>query len=334
MDNLAKKIGAGFSGRRVVVVGDPVADQFLHGTIDRVSREAPVFILRHNETTTLPGGAANAAANIASLGGEAVLIGVVGDDANGALLKSALESGGVDTEALVTRPGSVTTTKVRVLAGHHYAQRQQVIRVDYEGTGGYPREVYGEIREKIAQAAASADALIVSDYSNGSATPEVGKWCAEAAERHGVRLFIDSRHRLGSFSGGSATPNQEEVEELIGTGFGVDDCVRLREDLGLESLLVTRGNKGMLLIEEGREPQELRAVGSKEPVDVTGAGDSVIAAYSLGVAMGLSFLESAVLANHAGGVVVMKRGTATVTFDELMASIMGAAGADTAGSSA
>lgn len=321
MESIAEKIKNGFAGKRVVVVGDPVADQFLRGTIDRVSREAPVFILRHEETETVPGGAANAAANIASLGADAVLVGIVGDDANGMALERSLEERGVDPGFMVRDKGGTTTTKVRVLAGQHYAQRQQVIRIDYGGGREYGHDLYSEMKEKIAIAAQGADAIIISDYSYGSATPEIGNWCFGVSGEFDNWYLIDSRHRLESFGGGSATPNQEEVEEILGESFTAEDCVGLRKRLNLESLLVTRGNRGMMLIEDGKPPLEIPVVGSAEPVDVTGAGDTVIASYSLGLASGLSFAESAALANHAGGIVVMKRGTATVAFAELMASL-------------
>ncbi len=334
MEKIAEKISGGFAGRRVVVVGDPVADQFLRGTIGRVSREAPVFILRHDETETLPGGAANAAANIASLGAQAVLVGVVGDDVNGAELKASLQRRNVDVSHLLTSSDATTTTKVRVLAGQHYARRQQVIRIDYEGGPEYSGEIYQELRRSVDEAVSGADAVIVSDYSYGSATPEVGRWCAEAAQRVGARLLVDSRTRLDRFRDGSATPNQEEVENLLGPDFEPSDCEALRESLGFESLLITMGNKGMTLIEPGCTPLEMPAIGSSEPVDVTGAGDTVIAAYALGLSLGMSFREAATMANHAGGIVVMKRGTATVGFDELVASVRGADRLGTTGSGA
>lgn len=323
MESILEKIKDGFAGRRVVVVGDPVADQFLRGTIDRVSREAPVFILRHDETETVPGGAANAAANIASLGADAVLIGIVGDDANGEALARSLSDRGVDPGFLVVDTGGTTTTKVRVLAGQHYAQRQQVIRIDYGGEKDYGYELYSEMKEKIAIAAQNADAMIISDYSYGSATPDIGNWCSGVSAEFDNLYLIDSRHRLQEFWGGSATPNQEEVEEILGEGFTAKQCEQLREKLKLESLLITRGNKGMMLIEEGKTPLEIPVVGSSEPVDVTGAGDTVIAAYALGLVSGLSYAEAASLANHAGGIVVMKRGTATVTFEEISDSLAG-----------
>lgn len=311
-----------FAGKRVVIIGDLVADQFLNGTISRVSREAPVFIVRHDDTETRPGAAANTAANIAALGGHAVLIGMVGDDENADLLLKSLQPL-VTGDSIIRVAGIRTTTKVRVLAGQHYAARQQMIRIDYEGS----KQVSGDTRTRLAELfskeAETADAIVVSDYGYGVVTPELFEQACLIASSRSIPLIVDSRFRLGEFFGAtSATPNQDEVEQILGSGFDDADCERLRETLGLEALLVTRGNKGMLLIEASKPSVSIAAVGSSEPVDVTGAGDTVIAAYALGLAAGLSFAEAARIANHAGSVVVMKKGTATVTGEELERSLI------------
>lgn len=307
--------------KRVVIAGDLVADQFLNGTIARVSREAPVFILRHDETETRPGAAANAAANVASLGGQAILVGVVGDDHEGNLLMKSLGPA-IDAGGILAVPGIRTTTKVRVLAGQHYAARQQVIRIDYENARSLDETSRSTLLERFTTAAESADAILLSDYGYGVVDQKLFSAARQIAERKGIPLIVDSRTRLGELVGASsATPNQEEVEQIIGKDFTEDDCEALRERLGLKALLVTRGNKGMLLVESGQPAITIDAVGSSEPVDVTGAGDTVIAAYSLGLAAGMSFLEAAEIANHAGGIVVMKMGTATASFDELLRSI-------------
>lgn len=310
-----------FAGRRVVIVGDLVADQFLNGTIARVSREAPVFIVRHDETETRPGAAANTAANVSALGGKAVLIGTVGDDENGELLLRSLGPS-IAAESVLRTEGIRTTTKLRVLAGQHYAARQQMIRIDYEAAGKLDEGTRAELDELLAREAASADAIVVSDYGYGVVTPELFTRARELASSRNIPLIVDSRFRLGDFVGAtSATPNQDEVEHILGSGFTDSDCERLRETLGLNALLVTRGNKGMLLIEANRPPLSIDAVGSSEPVDVTGAGDTVIAAYSLGLAAGLDYAKAARLANTAGSIVVMKKGTATATAEELSRSI-------------
>lgn len=305
-----------------MIAGDLVADQFLSGTIARVSREAPVFILRHDETDTRPGAAANTAANVASLGGDAVLVGVVGDDTNGGLLCASLPATVDTTSGVLTLPGVQTTTKVRVLAAQHYAARQQVIRIDYEGSRTLDDGTRTALNEKLVSAADGAHAIVLSDYGYGVVDDALFETARRIASEMQIPLIVDSRSRLSEFVGAtSATPNQEEVEHVLGKTFTDVDCERLREKLGLDALLITRGNKGMLLLERNRPSVSIDAVGSSEPVDVTGAGDTVIAAYALALASGLDYPEAALIANHAGGIVVMKKGTATVTLEELNLSL-------------
>ena len=323
MNRLSATIREKFPFKKIVIIGDLVADQFLHGTIARVSREAPVFILRHDETETLAGGAANAAVNVASLGGRAVLIGIVGRDANGDALLDKLQKSKVGCRYVVQSDTYQTTTKVRVLAGQHYAPRQQVIRIDYENTEKISNTLKIKLKENLLAAAENADAIMISDYNYGVANPETGQLARKIAQDEKIPLLVDSRFNLKSFAGATtATPNQDEVEQILGKGYTERDCVELCENLGYESLLITCGNDGMLLIEKNKSPVSLKAVGAKEAVDVTGAGDTVIAAYALSLASGLSFLEAADVANHAGGIVVMKKGTASVSADELIASVL------------
>ena len=322
MPDLADIIRTEFTKRKVVVVGDVVADQFLHGTISRVSREAPVFILDHDETDTRPGGAANAAANVASLGGQSVIVGFTGNDANGESLADALARSEVDCRHLVSDDQIRTTTKVRVLAGQHYAPRQQVIRIDYATRTPVRDELYDRLLSNFHEACEGADAIIVSDYGYGAADARVVEAARHRSNSAGIPLLIDSRFRMTDFTGATAaTPNQEEVEKILGKEFTSESCSSLRQRLGYKALLVTRGNKGMTLFEDAREPRHFEAVGPKEPIDVTGAGDTVIGAFALGVGSGLSFADAASVANHAGGIVVMKRGTAVATTAELLASL-------------
>ncbi len=322
MDRLATTIKNSFPKKRIVIVGDLVADQFLHGTIARVSREAPVFILRHDETDTRAGAAANAAVNIASLGAEPILVGLTGNDQNGELLLESLRRSKVNRDFVVPDSSRKTTTKIRVLAGQHYAARQQVIRIDYENASEIDASVRQQLIKNFEFAAENADAIIVSDYNYGVADQSVYELTLQIAVQRSIPLLIDSRFRLIDFPNAtSATPNQDEVEQLIGKDFTAEQCSALREKLGYESLLVTCGNKGMLLVQKNAEPQKIAAIGSAEPVDVTGAGDTVIAVYALGIASGLSFIEAANIANHAGGIVVMKKGTASVSPAELIESI-------------
>ncbi len=317
-----------FGDRRILVIGDLIADQFVYGAIDRVSREAPVFILRHEHTETLPGGAANCAMNLASLGAAVSLIGVRGDDEAGRAVNQKLSSAGVDTTGVMASNELRTTTKVRILAGQLHSTRQQVIRIDYEGEPLADAAVLEKLREAVLEHAQAVDAVIVSDYNYGVADAEMTAFARDLAAARKVPLLADSRFRLSSFAGfTSATPNGDEVEQLIGKEIaGIAEleaaAEELREQLGYRALLVTRGGQGMMLLEDGVAPIHINAVGSHEPVDVTGAGDTVMAAYALALASDSSFPDAARLANYAGGLVIMKRGTASVTHEELESSVL------------
>lgn len=316
-----------FSQQRVVVVGDLVADQFLYGEISRVSREAPVLILRHERTETTPGGAANCAANLAALGARTRLIGVVGDDGAGVALLEKLRAADVDCSGIVTTKSVRTPTKVRILAGHAHSTRQQVIRIDYESQSLSEEAVREQLRANVRDAVKETDALIISDYNYGVADEEMAATICEATKSNSIPVLVDSRFRLSRFkSFTSATPNEDEVEQLAGKPlkevaelemFGKE----MLAESGYSALLITRGPHGMMLLEAGAQPLHIEAVGAREPVDVTGAGDTVIATYTLALASRATFADAAHLANHAGGLVVMKRGTASINREELLESV-------------
>lgn len=316
-----------FAQRKIVVVGDLVADQFLYGEISRVSREAPVFILRHERTETVPGGAANCAVNLASLGASVALVGIIGDDEQGKALLENLARAQVSCDSVQIVSNTRTTTKVRILAGQAHSTRQQVIRVDYESEPPVDESVHRKLRERLRAESSDADALIISDYNYGVADEAISEIAREVLRARSIPVLVDSRFRLSSFSGfTSATPNEDEAEQLLDRKLTdrveVEEAgLLLRERLGLSALLITRGGRGMMLFEEGRGALQLEAVGASEPVDGTGAGDTVIAAYALALASGATFADAARLANHAGGLVVMKRGTASVSSAELLSSI-------------
>jgi rfaE bifunctional protein kinase chain/domain len=327
-DRLAGYV-ARFPEARVLVVGDLVADEFVYGEIARASREAPVLILKYESTETVPGGAGNAAGNVASLGGRATLVGAVGRDRAGRATLLALRERGVDTSGVVALADRTTPTKTRILAGLAHSLRQQVIRVDREPAPATGGELERRIASDVAARVKEADVVVLSDYGYGIASPGVVDALRDATASHRVPLLVDSRFRLSELGGAtSATPNEAELEELAGAPIATDDDVlaagaRIASSLELDALLVTRGSRGMALFERGAAPRLIPAVGDQEAIDVTGAGDTVIAAYALGIATGAPFLDAAWLANHAGGRVVMKRGTASVAPEELIASIEG-----------
>jgi rfaE bifunctional protein kinase chain/domain len=317
-----------FPQRKIVVVGDLVADQFLYGEISRVSREAPVLILRHERTETTPGGAANCAVNLAALDARAVLIGATGEDKAGDSLLGKLRAANVECSGVVRSAEILTTTKIRILAGQTHSTRQQVLRVDYESHALEDAEVHEQLRRLLRESSDDADAIIISDYNYGVSDESMATTARDIANQRGIPLLVDSRFRLSRFPDfTSATPNEDEVEHLLDRKLeAVEELVsaslELRERLGFRALLVTRGSNGMLLLEEGSAPLQIDAVGAREPVDVTGAGDTVMAAYSLALASGASFADAAQLANHAGGLVVMKRGTASINRQELLSSVL------------
>lgn len=317
-----------FPRQTICVVGDFVLDEFVSGEISRVSREAPVLILRHRRSEIYPGGAGNAAANLAELGARVLAVGVVGDDEGGRVLLDCLRKRRVDASRVVSARGWVTPRKTRYLAGWTHTTEQQVLRVDREPGEALPEATQESIAGKAKQAAQRAGAVLVSDYGFGAATPALVR---------GLRakcVTLDSRYRLLAYADAgvrAATPNEAELEaayhDRIGTDVGKLEWLgeRAVKELGVECLVVTRGKDGMAVFERDasaarasvKAPLHIPIYGSDAPVDVTGAGDTVIAAFTLSLAAGASCVEAAHLANYAGGIVVMKRRTATLTLGEL-----------------
>jgi rfaE bifunctional protein kinase chain/domain len=317
-----------FASSTVVVLGDFVADVFESGQISRVSREAPVLILRHRTTEIVPGGGANSASNFASLGAKVVPITAVGDDETGNALIEAFRQKNVDVRGILKLPGWTTPTKKRFLAGWTHTVGQQVLRVDYEPAGDIPEAIRKKLRVLLKSALKKAHALAISDYGFGVAAPAEVRRISRL--KKGIPVTLDSRYRLTEYAGSSlsaATPNEPELEALHHTRIGKDlaELERCgsatRSQMKLDSLLVTRGSDGMALFQAGEQTVHIPVHGSDQAVDVTGAGDTVLAAFTLALASGASPLEAAHIANIAGGLVVMKRGTATVSREELREAI-------------
>jgi D-glycero-beta-D-manno-heptose-7-phosphate kinase len=318
-----------FNTKTVVLLGDFVADEFQYGEISRVSREAPVLILKHRETQIVPGGGANAANNLASLGARVLPVTAVGDDAAGDALIAHFRHQRVSVSGIVRAKGWTTPTKSRFLAGWAHTVGQQVLRVDYEPRAPLPDTIREKLHQRLSTSLRSAHALAVSDYGFGIATPELVQQ-ASTKRKSPLPVTLDARHQLHRYAKAgitSATPNEAELEAEHHTTIGQDTGELTRAgritltEMKLQSLLVTRGRHGAALFEPGDRFTQIPVHGSDQAVDVTGAGDTVLAAYTLALACGASPLEATHIANIAGGLVVMKRGTATISRAELLDAI-------------
>jgi rfaE bifunctional protein kinase chain/domain len=313
-----------FSSLHVLVWGDVVADRFLYGSTTRVSREAPALVLKHESEEVRPGGAGNAMLNVAALGARVSAAGYIGDDGVGGALLASLQQGGVDTDNLVRRSDASTPVKTRVMAGGVHTVRQQVLRIDQELPWTIDVDSSSALVGSLTALLNDVDAVLISDYSLGSVDANLYQQLRPVLASRNLPVFLDSRASLLGFAGvTAATPNQTEVESALHVELD-DDMValeaaglRLLEELASEVILITRGSRGMVLFEQDAEPLHIAIHGSDEIADVTGAGDTVIAAFALGHVAGAPAADAARLSNVAGGLAVMKRGTATVSAAEL-----------------
>jgi len=308
-----------FKGKRIVVLGDFVADVFVYGEISRVSREAPVLVLNQRETQVVPGGGANAVHNLRALGAEPLPIGILGDDAEGNQLIKYFKKLGIDTGGIRVTKSYRTPTKMRILAGAVHSQRQQIVRLDSGGPTSKTNE-RKFLEHRLKSLLPRADALLVSDYGFGIILPDL----VSGVAGNGIPATVDSRFAMTAFSGmTAATPNEPEVEAALGITIGNDmDKLEwagrtLMRRLKHNALLITRGKDGMALFERSAKTTHIPIHGTDEIADVTGAGDTVISVFTLALAAGGSFADAARLANYAGGIVVMKHGTRPVAYNEL-----------------
>jgi rfaE bifunctional protein kinase chain/domain len=318
----AQRLLTDMQGTRIAVVGDVMLDEFLWGQVARISPEAPVPVVEITSQTFHLGGAANVACNVRSLGGQAVVGGVVGRDAAGQRLRDALVRSGVEDALTLDDAGRPTTHKTRIIAHH-----QQVVRADREDTDEIGSALEGALGDAVRRAARGAGAIILSDYQKGVVTRGLMKKVLDAARRAGVPLLVDPKVRHFALYRGAAvvTPNQAEAEQA--TGVRIRDAAGLHEagrrilkTLRCRAALITRGEHGMALFEQEKKPVEIPTT-AQQVFDVTGAGDTVIATLALALAAGTALPEAAMLANYAAGVVVGKIGTATVSPEEVLAAI-------------
>ena len=327
MADLLSKALAAFSGCKVVVVGDVILDAYIYGETVRVSREAPVLVVRKESREHRLGGAANTAINLVELGAKVELLTTVGADEGGEVLRGMLTDAGVGTGAIV-EVGTSTPVKTRILAGAVGTTKQQVLRLDDEPTA-LDGVVSRQLADVVRAQASDADAIVISDYGLGTVGDEVIEVAREFASQ-GRIVCVDSRYGLDRFEGVTAvTPNQPEAEAVL--GFRIDSAddieragTQLRTELGCQAVLLTLGRRGMTLFGDGPS-SHVDIVGEEEVTDVTGAGDTVMAAFSLSLAAGLGMENGMRLANCAAGVVVTKTGAATCSPDELERAARGAA---------
>jgi rfaE bifunctional protein kinase chain/domain len=324
-----RRIVESFSKISVLVMADLIADEFISGEIARVSREAPVLILKHRDRILIPGGGANAIMNLAALGVTALPVGLVGDDEAGKALLQIFRKNKISVSGISKLKGHVTTTKTRVLAYSAHSSRQQVVRIDRECEA--LKDTHSTLVELVASAreyAPAADAVLLSDYGYGAVSPRLFNFVRAKGVLGQTPVTLDSRYRMLDYEGvTSATPNESEVEEALRTKIG-DDNKKLFEvgealikQMKLDSLVITRGGDGMVAFEKKKAPLQIPIHGHNQVVDVTGAGDTVIATFTAALATGADPVSAARLANYAGGIVVMKRGTATVSRAELLAAL-------------
>lgn len=309
--------------KKIMLIGDMIADVYLEGRISRISREAPVLILEHTAENVVPGGAANAVHNTATLGGKVHAVGILGNDFPGHELNRILGSKGVVTAGFITDTSRPTITKTRVMAGGQATVRQQVVRIDRENKAALSPEIERQVIDYIQRVVPQMDAVVLSDYGGATVTQAVLQAAIEACRLHGKPSIVDSRYKVMVYKGISLV-KQNESEAAAAVGLKVLDEKSLLEagksilaDLQAEAVLITQGPDGMTLFERAGRVTHIPVTNVSEVYDVTGAGDTVVAAMILAVAAGATYEEAACLANFAAGIVVRKPGTATATPKEL-----------------
>ncbi len=314
-----------FPSCRIAVIGDLIADEYVTGRPVRLSREAPIPILRYESTRIVPGGAANTVNNAAVLGATVLPLGIVGRDSMGAELVRLLKAAGADAAGIIEDPGMETVVKTRILGGDVNTVRQQVARIDRDAGFAPSAKGRASLDEALTAAVERIDVLVVSDYGYRTVSEGTAGLIRRFSRK--IRIIVDSHDRIAEFKGAyGAVPNESEAATLAALPINCQaDALRAGEkimaQMGFGFLLMTRGNQGMVLFEPGYVPRVIPISGSNDITDVSGAGDTVTALVALGLSSGASAYDTAQIANHGAGVVVMKRGTATVSRAELLGAI-------------
>lgn len=311
------------AGKRILVIGDMIADIYLEGRIARISREAPVLVLEYERERVVAGGAANVVNNAATLGGAPIAVGLVGDDRGGEGLKAILRENGAQVEALLTEPGRPTIAKTRIVAGGRETVSQQIVRVDRDSRAPLVPETETALEAKVTAVLSEIDGLILSDYGGGVLTDGLRRRVIDGCRRAGVATMVDSRYAIRQFTGVDyVKQNDTELAAAVGRTLSTEAELRLAgrellDRIGGKGVLVTRGAKGMTLFEAEGKVTDIPVPDKSEVYDVSGAGDTSVAAFMLALAAGASPVEAARIANVAAGIAVRKLGTATVSAAEL-----------------
>ncbi len=314
-------------GRRILVVGDMIADVYLDGRIERISREAPVLVLQHVGERVVAGGAANVVNNVATLGGRALAVGIVGEDTTAAGLRAILEKNGAATDGLIGDAARPTTSKTRIIAGGRETVSQQIVRVDRESREPLAPEKEAALWRYVESELPALDGLVISDYGGAVVTGDLRRKILDAARARGVVTIVDSRYAIRQYAGVDfVKQNDTELAAAMGQKFRTEDDLRqagraLLAALDARGVLVTRGEKGMTLFEADGAVTDIPVADKSEVYDVSGAGDTCVAAVILSLAAKASPRQAAWLSNVASGIAVRKMGTATVSRQELAATL-------------
>ncbi|MFO8144432.1 MAG: D-glycero-beta-D-manno-heptose-7-phosphate kinase [Candidatus Syntrophosphaera sp.] len=310
-----------FTGKRILVLGDVMLDHYVWGNVERISPEAPVPVLEAQSEEIRLGGAANVALNIRSLGAEALLLGVIGEDPPADTMKKLLKEKGIGGGYLVPDPDRSTTLKTRI-----GAVNQQILRIDYESKTDIREKVIDRVLDWLGKLLPDCDALIIEDYNKGLLTKDLIRATLEIARINKVPVAVDPKLQNFLAYGGVEIlkPNYKEIQSVLATSFRDDNeffeaALRLRREMQVKNLIVTRGNLGMYIFDDDGKPMHLPTV-ARQVYDVSGAGDTVISALTLAYASGADIKLATELANHAAGVVCGIKGTASVSPEEIIAS--------------
>ncbi|MDQ0203461.1 bifunctional heptose 7-phosphate kinase/heptose 1-phosphate adenyltransferase [Pectinatus haikarae] len=321
--NLLSAVLSGMQNKHIAVIGDMVADIYLHCTIDRISREAPVLVLKQAEEKIVAGGAANVVNNIATLGGCVSAVGLLGSDSAGAGLKNILTVNGVGIDGMLVSAKGTTITKTRIIAGGRATVSQQVVRIDHDNNTPISPSDETLLLEKLRMLLPKIGGIVLSDYGSGTITPAVRELAINYSQKNNVPCIVDSRYDIESFAGVTyVKQNDAELASAVNSAINTETDLYnagflLLKKLKAKGILVTCGEKGMVLFEENGKATRIPVSDKSEVYDVSGAGDTCVAAFILAVAAGYDPSLAAKLSNYAAGIAVRKMGTATVAVKEL-----------------